>query len=229
MNKCVVIVGASRGIGLELTRIFAKLPNFTIYALSRNCEHLKKEFLSVRHVHIHSFDLEGDIETQLSTLDFPASGVDFVINNAGLLVKKPIEMLTLHELERSFRVNVIGVMQTVQFLLNKLNKSFSHIVNISTLGAFQGSVKFPSLAAYASSKAALCNFTELFAEEFKAKPIKMNCLCLGAVQTEMLSEAFPGYEALISANQMAEFIVEFTLKNGHFMNGKIVPVSLSTP
>ena len=104
-----------------------------------------------------------------------------------------------------------------------------HIVNISSIGGFQGSVKFPGLTAYSTSKAALCSFTELFAEEYKETLISMNCLCLGAAQTEMLEEAFPGYEAPVSAEKMAEYIVDFSLNADQWMNGKIIPVSLSTP
>jgi NAD(P)-dependent dehydrogenase (short-subunit alcohol dehydrogenase family) len=105
----------------------------------------------------------------------------------------------------------------------------AHIVNISSIGGFQGSVKFAGLAAYSTSKAAVCSFTELFAEEYKDTSIKMNCLCLGAAQTEMLEEAFPGYEAPVSAEKMAEYITDFALNADQWMNGKIIPVSLSTP
>ena len=104
-----------------------------------------------------------------------------------------------------------------------------HIVNISSIGGFQGSLKFPGLTSYSTSKAALCSFTELFAEEYKETGIKMNCLCLGAVQTEMLEEAFSGYKAPISAEKMAEYIVEFALNSNQWINGKIIPVSLSNP
>ena len=229
MNKQVVIVGASRGIGIELTRFFSQLPDFSIIALARNCENLKKEFGQSEQVKIFPFDLEGDIPVQLANIPFSEEGIDFLINNAGKLVKKPFLSLSQKDIDSSFRVNVVGVMQTVQCLIKHFNKNFCHVVNISSMGAYQGSVKFPELSAYAASKAALCNFTELFAEEFKSSPYKMNCLCLGAVQTEMLEEAFPGYLAPLTAPQMAAFIGEFTLKNGFFMNGKILPISLSTP
>lgn len=120
-------------------------------------------------------------------------------------------------------------MQTVQSVVPKMLQHGGHIVNISSMGGFQGSVKFSGLSAYSTSKAALVSFTELFAEEFKESKIKMNCLCLGAVQTEMLTQAFPGYEAPIKADEMAEYICDFAQHAQRFMNGKIIPVSLSTP
>ena len=81
MNKQVVIVGASRGIGIELTRFFSRLPDFTIFALARNCENLKKEFGQSEQVKIFSFDLEGDIPVQLANIPFSEEGIDFLINN----------------------------------------------------------------------------------------------------------------------------------------------------
>ena len=56
-----------------------------------------------------------------------------------------------------------------------------------------------------------------------------NCLALGAVQTEMLEEAFPGYQAPVYPEQMAEYIKHFTLNNHKVMRGRVVEVSLSTP
>ena len=76
---------------------------------------------------------------------------------------------------------------------------------------------------------ALVNFTELFAEEYKETAIKMNCLCLGAVQTEMLEQAFPGYVAPTTPREMANYIVDFAQTGMKFFNGKILPVSISTP
>jgi NAD(P)-dependent dehydrogenase (short-subunit alcohol dehydrogenase family) len=124
---------------------------------------------------------------------------------------------------------VIGVMESIQCLLPKMNPAGTHIVNISSMGGFQGSMKFAGLSAYSTSKAALCSFTELFAEEYKETNIKMNCLCLGAVQTEMLEQAFPGYQAPLNPKQMAEFITDFSLNAQRYLNGKIIPVSLTNP
>jgi short-subunit dehydrogenase len=97
------------------------------------------------------------------------------------------------------------------------------------MGGFQGSMKFAGLSAYSTSKAALCSFTELFSEEYKDSTIAMNCLCLGSVQTEMLEEAFPGYQAPLNPEQISEYISDFTLSAHKFMKGKIIPLSLTNP
>jgi NAD(P)-dependent dehydrogenase (short-subunit alcohol dehydrogenase family) len=127
-----------------------------------------------------------------------------------------------------YKVNVFAVAELTRQLLPFFSKG-SHIVNISSIGGVQGSVKFPGLAVYSSSKGALLTLTELLAEEYKEQQIIFNALALGAVQTEMLAEAFPGYKASVSANEMADYICNFALNGHKYYNGKILQVSSTTP
>lgn len=227
-KRTYVITGASRGIGKSITELLAADPQNLVLALARDTDRMKQSFSAYPNVLIREVDLSrSDVFEQMTEVTKDLPHIDYLINNAGLLINKPFEELNLADLSRSYQVNVISVMQSVQALLGKMRDT--HIVNISSMGGFQGSVKFPGLAAYSTSKAALCSFTELFAEEYKESSIRMNCLCLGAVQTEMLEEAFPGYQASHTADEMASFIIRFTQEAAHFMNGKIIPVSLSTP
>ena len=228
MSKTIVITGASRGIGRAMVEHFANDASLNIVALSRNTEAMDAAFSTFDNVTSHYLDLAGDdISAQCATAFNELDSIDVLINNAGYLINKPFPELNHQDFATSYQVNVIGVMELTQKVLLKMKTG--HIVNISSMGGFQGSVKFPGLAAYSTSKAALCSFTELFAEEYKDSGIQMNCLCLGAVQTEMLEEAFPGYEAPLNPEKMAEFIADFALKGNQWMNGKIIPVSLSTP
>jgi short-subunit dehydrogenase len=229
MTKTIVVVGASRGIGKAVVELFASNSDYTVFALARNKEKLVSNFKNFPNVLCGAFDLSSSVAGQLSEIFEHVKDIDILINNAGFLVNKPFETITHEEFNHSYHVNVIGVMETVQYFIPKLNSIKSHIVNISSMGGFQGSMKFAGLTAYSTSKAAVCSFTELFAEEYKNSTIKMNCLCLGAVQTEMLEEAFPGYEAPLKPDEMAKFIVNFAEINADFMNGKIIPVSLSNP
>ena len=228
-NKTIVVVGASRGIGKAIVELFASDSNNTVYALSRNTKGMEA-FSSFSNVHSISFDLDTTtVREQAEKIFAGIPKIDILINNAGKLVNKPFLELTQADLDACYQVNVIGVMQTVQALLPKMIVDGGHIVNISSMGGFQGTVKFAGLSAYSTSKAAVCSFTELFYEEYKDSKVKMNCLCLGAAQTEMLEEAFPGFQAPVSAEKMAEFITDFALKSHQWINGKIIPVSLSTP
>ena len=229
MHKNVLIVGASKGIGAELVSQFSSLSSIHVIALARNIESQnnwsEKENVSVHNFDLASSSLKEDLNNILSNYD----QIDYVINNAGLLVNKPFLELTYSDIETSYDVNVIGVMKSLQSILPKMFNQGGHVVNISSMGGFQGTVKFSGLSTYSSSKAALVNLTEMLAEEYKDSKVRFNCLCLGAVQTEMLEKAFPGYKAPVTADKMAEYIVDFTLNAFNWLNGKIIPVSLSTP
>ena len=221
--KRVIVTGASRGIGRALVDRFLDLGH-EVWALSRNTDDLNK----IKGIHTVSIDLSE--EQQI--VDWVQScGVDYfdaVINNAGMLINKPFAETTYADFEAVYRVNVFGAAQLIRHLLPLLTTD-SHILNISSMGGVNGTAKFPGLAAYSSSKGALGILTELLAEEFKDNGPRCNALALGAVQTEMLAEAFPDYKAPVSALQMAIYIADFSLNGHHLYNGKVLPISQSTP
>ena len=221
--KRVIVTGASRGIGRALVDRFLDLGH-EVWALSRNTDELNK----IKGIHTVSIDLSE--EQQI--VDWVQScGVDYfdaVINNAGMLINKPFAETTYADFEAVYRVNVFGAAQLIRHLLPLLTTE-SHILNISSMGGVNGTAKFPGLAAYSSSKGALGILTELLAEEFKDNGPRCNALALGAVQTEMLAEVFPDYKAPVSAPQMATYIADFSLNGHHLYNGKVLPISQSTP
>jgi 3-oxoacyl-[acyl-carrier protein] reductase len=154
--------------------------------------------------------------------------VDILINNAGTLLNKPFAKTSMDDFETVYKTNVFGVAEMTRVVIPFM-KNDSHVVTISSMGGVQGSMKFPGLAAYSSSKGAVITLTELLAEEYKEQGISFNVLALGAVQTEMLAEAFPGYEAPTTAMEMANYIYEFALTGNKYYNGKMLQVSSSTP
>lgn len=230
----ILITGASKGIGFEVVKILSGNPENLVIAVSRNIASLtelvnKKNTYSVLPIKADITKVQDrkKIFQTIRTLNLP---LDVLIHNAGQVLNKPFEKILEKELNSVYNTNVFAPFMLTQLLLplfNKKNKS--HIVNISSMGGVQGSAKFPGLSAYSSSKAALCNLTELLAEELKEKNVAVNCLALGAVQTEMLAKAFPKYKAPLQAKQMAEFIEHFALTGQQFFNGKIIPVSSTTP
>jgi NAD(P)-dependent dehydrogenase (short-subunit alcohol dehydrogenase family) len=229
MHKNILIVGASTGIGEEMTKLFALNKANTILAISRNVES-NPDFENLDNVICKNIDLEStNLKTDLHQFLDSFQSIDYVVFNAGKLINKPFLELSEEEIVSSYKVNVLSAFSVFQVVLPKMKNPNSHVVTISSMGAFQGSVKFSGLSSYSSSKAALTNLTEMLAEEFKDSNVSFNCLCLGAAQTTMLEQAFPGYQAPVSASKLAEFIVDFTLKANQWLNGKIIPVSLSTP
>lgn len=225
--KNIVITGTSRGIGFEMVKLYSEMGH-NVLALSRNDQPLTEAKLL--NVHHFPFDISS-AESLKKMSDFVGEkwgNVDVLVNNAGLLSNKAFEELTIDNFRKVYEVNVFGVAEITRQLLPFMNEQ-AHVLNISSMGGVQGSMKFPGLAAYSSSKGALITLTELLAEEYKENGPSFNVLALGAVQTEMLEEAFPGYEAPVSAKEMAQYIANFSLNGQKFYNGKIMQVSNSTP
>lgn len=226
-NKYIVITGTSRGIGFQLAQQFAEAGH-KVLALSRNTKPLE----AVNHKNITpiSVDLsnKNDILKAVDIIKLEWKKVDILINNAGKLINKPFEELTSADFLEVYQVNVFAVASLTRELLPFMQKG-SHVVTISSMGGIQGSIKFAGLAAYSSAKGAVITLSELLAEEYKEQQISFNVLALGAVQTEMLEEAFPNYKAPLSAKEMATYIFNFSLTGNKFYNGKVLQVSNSTP
>ncbi len=226
-SKNVIITGASRGIGFELVKYFADT-NHNVLALSRNIDSL----IALNHSNIKAISIDLSKEKEIiKAVDFVTkswSKVDILIHNAGKLINKPFTKTAVNDFLEVYKVNVFAVAELTRLLMSHLKKG-SHVVTISSMGGVQGSMKFPGLAAYSSSKGAVITLSELLAEEYKELGIAFNVLALGAVQTEMLAEAFPDYKAQMTATEMANYIANFALTGNKFYNGKVLQVSSSTP
>lgn len=233
----ILITGASKGIGYQAVLQFAANKSNKIIAVARNITLLKKlraecvekfeNQITIFQIDFTSTTLIEDLHTIFS--EYPIH-FDIVINNAGYLINKPFIDCSLQDIEEVYAINIYGPIQLIKSVIQHANpKSKCHIVNIGSMGGYQGSVKFPGLSLYSSSKAALANLTECLAEEYKNSKIVFNCLALGSVQTEMLSKAFPDYKAQLSPIQIAIYLYNFCLTGSDFFNGKIIPISKTTP
>lgn len=227
MSKHIVITGTSRGIGFELAQQFAAAGH-KVLALSRNTKPLEK----VNHKNITTLSVDLAEESAIKkAIDFIAEKwekVDILINNAGKLINKPFTQLTSDDFLEVYKVNVFAVAALTKQVIPFLTKG-SHVVTISSMGGIQGSMKFPGLSAYSSAKGAVITLSEVLAEEYKEQQIAFNVLAIGAVQTEMLEEAFPGFIAPLKPEEMANYIFDFALTGNKYYNGKVLQVSSSTP
>jgi short-subunit dehydrogenase len=227
MSKNIVITGTSRGIGFELAKQFAE-NGHQVLALSRNTAPLSA--VNHKNIKVLSVDISNaeDLNKVTDFIKNTWEKVDVLINNAGKLINKPFTEISSEDFLEVYQVNVFGVAEITKLMIPFLQKG-SHVVTISSIGGIQGSLKFPGLAAYSSAKGAVITLSELLAEEYKEQQIAFNVLALGAVQTEMLEEAFPGYQAPLSASEMADYIYNFSLTGNKFYNGKVLQVSSSNP
>lgn len=224
--KNIIITGTSRGIGYALALQFAEAGH-QVLALSRKTPQALLEHPNITCLAVDLAE-EKDLIQVKNFLEATWKNVDAIVHNAGTLISKPFSETTTEDFERLYKVNVFAVAAITRLSLPYLKKG-SHVVTISSMGGIQGSMKFAGLSAYSSSKGAVITLSELLAEEYKAHGIAFNVLALGSVQTEMLAEAFPGYQAPLTAVEMADYIYNFTLTGHQFYNGKVLQVSSSTP
>lgn len=229
----IVITGASKGIGKETALVLARNRDNHILAVSRTESSLLglSEASEYNNINYIATDLNESLKSPqglLKLLDSHFTSIDILINNAGILINKPITDISSSEIRIMMETHFISPLLLIKELMSRFHRG-SHIVNISSMGGFQGSSRYPGMAVYSASKAALANLTESMASEYEKQGIFFNCLALGAVQTEMLDEAFPGYRAPVRADEMAEFISWFAVEGNKFFNGKVLPVSVSNP
>lgn len=226
MSKNVIITGTSSGIGFELVKLFSE-KNHNVLAISRKNNALR----TLNLAGVMPIDLDLTESEDYNSLDKYLSSfknIDILINNAGYLVNKPFEETTLKDFQDVYSTNVFSVAMLTKKIIGFMSES-SNVVNISSIGGVQGSMKFSGLSAYSSSKAALNILTEMLAEEYKDRKIHFNSLALGSVETKMLKKAFPDFKASTSAIEMANYIYQFSVDGYMFLNGKIVSVSSTTP
>ena len=235
LGKTALITGASSGLGegyaLELAKRGAN-----VILVARRTDRLRE--LSDRINAEYGVKASSVLPIDLSARDAATSlarmikgrgmQIDILINNAGVLTHKPLAQTTLEDFQSVYAVNVFGPALLMGLWAPKMGKQ-GHVVNISSMGGIQGSAKFAGLAAYSSSKGALITLTELLAEEYKETGPHFNALALGAVDTEMLQQAFPGYQAQTTPDEMAAYVLQFALNSGSLLNGKVIQVSNSTP
>jgi NAD(P)-dependent dehydrogenase (short-subunit alcohol dehydrogenase family) len=227
----IVINGGTRGIGKEVVIRLSRIVDNQLLVTGRNAGLLKELSDLSGNIHIMVLDL-SDIDRYAEELKNSVltnlGSIDIIINIAGLMIPKDFMEINDDDAHAMMETNFFGPASAIR-ILKPFIKEGGHIVNISSMGGYQGSSKYRGLSYYSASKAALACLTECLSVEFSESGIKVNCLALGSVQTEMLEQAFPGYKAPVTASEMAEFISDFALKGHRYFNGKILPVAISNP
>ncbi|MXV16160.1 SDR family NAD(P)-dependent oxidoreductase [Hufsiella ginkgonis] len=232
----IIITGASSGIGFEAALELILSNDNHVIALARSEDKLENLYTIAKglnpecNLYPARFDIvEDDYETAfLPFVRQRFNKVDILINNAGTLVNKAFLETSPLDFAGMIQSNLLGHVQMIQSIVPMMS-AHAHILNIGSMGGFQGSVKFPGLSAYSASKAALHTLTECLAYEFAERGIRVNCLALGSAQTEMLEKAFPEYQSPVMAFEMGKYVADFALNGHRFFNGKILPVAVTTP
>jgi len=229
----IVINGGSRGIGKETALKMSGSRNNKVFVTGRNSAALIELAASAQSGNIYTYVaditlLDKNEKKFIEAVRAIMDEVDILINNAGFLVHREFTEFDMADARKMMEANFFGPASVIR-LLKPMMKRGSHIINISSMGGFQGSSKYRGMSFYSASKAALACLSECLAVEFRESGISVNCLALGAVQTEMFEEAFPGLKAPVRASEMAGYIADFAVNGNKYFNGKVIPVAFSDP
>jgi 3-oxoacyl-[acyl-carrier protein] reductase len=235
----IIVTGASQGIGYEVSGLFAETGDNTVLAIARNEQKLRnlEKKCADRNKKSKVVAVAYDLKNMISDPSVITGivlkhfkHIDILVNNAGLLINKPFTDISYKDAREIYDVNLFVPALLIRELLPHMGGSrATHIVNISSMGGFQGSSKYTGLTYYSSSKAALASITECLSSEFSDSNIYFNCLALGSVQTDMFARAFPGYRAQMKPEDIARYIVDFAINGYRYIRGKIIPVSIANP
>lgn len=188
--KTVLVTGGARGIGAACAEAFAARGiNVAVnYLSSRAAAEALASRLSgkygVRALAVRAdVSSAAEVEEMFGKVGAAFGGVDVLINNAGISLIKTADETTEEEWDRLFAVNVKAAHLTVRAALpHMISEKAGSIVNVSSMWGISGA---SCEAAYSASKAALIGYTKALAKELGLSGIRVNCVCPGAIDTDM--------------------------------------------
>lgn len=187
-DKNIVILGGTSGIGLEMKNI-ATLFGANVEVASRSFNNVDIADLS-------------SVDTYLQSIQQKFGRIDYIVNTAGLLIKKPIDTLTLQEITALIGVNYIGAVNVAIAGKKYLKKSAGMLMNFTSSSYTRGRALY---ALYSSTNAAIVNFTQALAEEWSEESIRVTCINPERTATPMRTANFgvEPPELLLSAKDVA--------------------------
>jgi short-subunit dehydrogenase len=188
-----LVTGASSGIGLELSRVFAK-GGYDLVLVARSADRLADLADEIRRDHgrdstIVARDLlvPGAVQDVFAVTRSAGLAVDVLVNNAGLLELGAFAETELGELEAIVELNARVPMSLARlFVQPMIERGRGRILNVASSAAFQ---PIPSLAVYAASKAFVLSLTESLSEELQGTGVTATALCPGLTATHMTDHA----------------------------------------
>lgn len=189
-NKNIVVIGASSGIGKDITVLCEKY-GANVLACSRKLNQ------------VDITDIES-IKSVLHEFNKKYKRIDYIVNTSGLLLCKPLMSMTEEEIQKSYQVNYVGVINVARVAFEYLKESRGMLVNFTSSSYTRGR---PNYSLYSSAKAAVVNFTQALAEEWQPHGIKVNVINPERTATPMRTENFgvEPIDSLLSSEEVAEF------------------------
>ena len=183
-NKKILITGATGGIGNCLVEKFSNL-GAVIVATGTNKEkldNLKNKFSTIICEQF-KLDEHDKIESFIDKIDEKLSGIDILINNAGITLDNLSVRLTEENWKKVLDINLTSTFLMCKYSIKKmLKKKYGKIINITSIVGHTGNL---GQANYAASKAGIIAFSKSLAIEYAKKNININCVSPGFIKTEM--------------------------------------------
>ncbi len=195
-NKKVLITGATGGIGNELVKKFDEL-GASIIATGTKEEKLnilKNKFTNIK---VKKFKLENhsDIESFINSCSDDLSGLDILINNAGITLDNISLRMSEEDWKKVIDINLSSTFLMCKFAIKKmLKQKKGKIINITSVVGHTGN---PGQANYAASKAGVIGFSKSLAIEYAKKNINVNCVSPGFIKTEMTDKISDEYKKIL--------------------------------
>lgn len=200
-GKVALITGGAKGIGFAIARLFVAEGGHAV-CVSRTPEPTKEPGGGGWRIAFAQGDVRvpEDCERVLSETLERHGRLDVLINNAGIIYRnRTVEQTTEAEWDATFDTNVKGAFLMSRCALPALRESHGNIVNVAS---YVGLVGFRGAAAYAASKAALVNLTKTMALDHAPDGVRVNCVCPGSVDTEMIRAAWRAHGDPVEAERL---------------------------
>ena len=246
-DKTVVITGASRGIGTETARQFAKEgANIVIdYFVSdyepdakENAEHVKQEVekLGSKAITV-SCDVrdESQVKNLIKETKENFGKIDILVNNAGYVIDCPIDKRTSEDWHRTIDTNLLGTYICTKLISKDMNDGGSIINASSTNGINYNN---PESIDYDASKAGVIRLTKNFAKELGPRNIRVNATALGWAKTPMnmqLSKEFLDKEAaktylnrFAEVQEIAQLTMFLASSDSSYITGQVIIIDGGT-
>lgn len=237
MNKVILITGASRGIGKEIAILLAENGSKIVVNYANNEKEATATVAHIKSAGGTAIAVKADVSKRKEVAELfdktiaHFGKVDVLINNAGVMVTKPIKDNSEDDFNKQFDINVKGIFNTLQESSSKLADN-GIIINISSSTV---KLMLPSYGLYSASKAAVDQLTRVFSKEI-GRGISVNAIAPGPTNTELFlegkSEAFiqklisqNAFNRLAEPSDIAKVVLFMTSDASKWISGQVIPVN----
>ncbi|MEJ2442664.1 MAG: SDR family NAD(P)-dependent oxidoreductase [Exilibacterium sp.] len=182
-KKTALVTGGNSGIGFATAKLLCQR-GYHVFILGRQKETTIKAAESISCKYILA-DLENENEIIQLAEYFTKTGLDFLVNNAGVAQITPIDTITQENIQQHFSINVYAPLLLIRTLLSALKHRRGSVTNISSVITTRSSIGF---TAYAASKGAIEAATKSLAVELSTYNVRVNAVCPGAIDTSIFSK-----------------------------------------